>query len=180
MKLEFLKGLKDWVLEQWEIALFLSLFAFFRWLFGKMAQDEGQRALTDFLHNAQAANTYKLLLSGVLNRIDRWFLSTEDHKNLPQTHWRRAWNVKLYDRVLLLAVIYPLTTLYVQWAMTGQEGRLGSLPLLPAGVEWYWRAATTGALMLCFASAYHSLTRQRLVPIRPRDLQDYRLRGLLE
>ncbi|MEM6621330.1 MAG: hypothetical protein AAF674_03820 [Pseudomonadota bacterium] len=147
------EGLRELALNQWEITLFLFLFATFRWWWGGMVdKEESLSALLTMLRHNQAGNAYKLLLSWLLDSTDRWFLSREQYQLRLQN--RPAWSVKLYDRTLLLAVLYPLLSLYLYWAITNRHGTLGDLTVIGGGVSLPLRASILiGLGAILFASA---------------------------
>ena len=59
---------------------------------------------------------------------------------------KAAWGWPLLDRTLRLAVTYPILFLLVMWLATGNEGRIGSLVVLPSDPSWWARAATLVAI----------------------------------
>ncbi|MEM7744498.1 MAG: hypothetical protein AAF409_12390 [Pseudomonadota bacterium] len=158
-------SLRDWALGQWEITLLLALFAIFRWWFGKSYEEtDSRQGLITFLRHAHAANAYKLLVGWLLDRTDRWCLSPAQYARKPEH--RPAWSLSVFDRVLLLALLYPLLALFLQWAVTDRNGFLGAVWLLPAGSEPAWRigvgAACATALLAAICMARAPARRARL------------------
>jgi len=103
-----------------------------------------------------AARTYARRLSAALDAVDRFF---GDAGMADRTLWPRAfglrtpaplWTAPAFDRCLLLALLYPIATIFVMWAVSGHVGpaehALGLSPDLPG-----WRRASASA-GLAFAS----------------------------
>ncbi|MEM7744499.1 MAG: hypothetical protein AAF409_12395 [Pseudomonadota bacterium] len=151
-------GLREWALGQWEVTLLLALFAAFRWWFGKsFAEADSRAGLIAFLKEAQAASAYKLLVSWLLERTDRWFLMPQRYALPPEV--RPAWTAKLYDRTLLLAAIYPIISVYAVWAITNRDSPLADTVLLFGDVDWAWRLAAMATLATVIAIATFAATR---------------------
>lgn len=74
---------------------------------------------------------YRDLLSGILDRVDR-FLTPEIAEEgwKPQVN-RSAWSFGLLNLSLLLAIVYPILSMLVIWIANGEPGKIGSLELLP-------------------------------------------------
>lgn len=74
---------------------------------------------------------YRDLLTGILDRIDR-FLTPEIASDGWQPQERRsAWSFGLLNLSLLLAIVYPILSMLVIWIARGEPGKIGSLELLP-------------------------------------------------
>ncbi|WP_424934109.1 hypothetical protein [Amaricoccus macauensis] len=87
------------------------------------------------------ARLYRELLTSLLDRIDRALSPAPDwpdEAGLPKTEPGRAWGWRLLDLCLLLAVVYPIIGLGVDWMITGDAGRLGSFVVLQGESE-KWR-----------------------------------------
>ncbi|MEM6387450.1 MAG: hypothetical protein AAF718_14565 [Pseudomonadota bacterium] len=67
-----------------------------------------------------------------------------------ETFWG-ALTWRLYDRALLIAVVYPIILLVGWWIVTG-EARLGGEPILGFAPFWWERAATLFALALMISA----------------------------
>lgn len=90
--------------------------------------------------------SYQKIVSDVLDWSDRLFLEPERRAVPDYRSWRRAWSVRLYDRCLLLAVLYPLLFALVQWGVTDEDALLGSQVFIGGSPERSFRVATIGGL----------------------------------
>jgi hypothetical protein len=61
---------------------------------------------------------------------------------------RRPFSWPVADAALRLAIVYPLLALLIQWAWTGDATGVAGVPILPAGVDGWWRAALVCPLVL--------------------------------
>ncbi|MEM8555428.1 MAG: hypothetical protein AAGF71_11465 [Pseudomonadota bacterium] len=66
------------------------------------------------LNDQRPETAYQSILAAMLNRLDRW-LVPEDFSDAKLTDPARAWNWKFYDRILRLAMIYPLAIPFLVW-----------------------------------------------------------------
>ena len=71
---------------------------------------------------------YSLWLSGFLDAVDRFFgdAGKGNRTLFPRAFWLKMpaplWTAPAFDRCLLLALIYPIFTIFVIWAVTGHVG----------------------------------------------------------
>ncbi|MEM9139496.1 MAG: hypothetical protein AAGB15_06660, partial [Pseudomonadota bacterium] len=100
------------------------------------------------LRNHHWLRAYRRELGVILDWIDRRLSAEVDGKERPEGWgWkpdqaRTAWSAGLMQFSLLLALGYPILILFGQWALTGAEGRIGTLVVLPADVPWWQRGVT--------------------------------------
>lgn len=97
------------------IALFLSLFTFWRWwLTRSWAEADSRAGLLSFLRRPDAPRLYQRCVCWALEKTDDWVLD-EHQRQLPRS-FRPAWSLRLFHRALLVALIYPTGCILVQWA----------------------------------------------------------------
>jgi len=96
---------------------------------------------------------YKSLLGKVLDYFDGALTPEAVARRDPPTALSRAFGWRLYDRCLLLALLYPLIFVFVQWGVgeAGAPGRIGDFDVLPAEMSRFGRIATLTALALLTA-----------------------------
>jgi hypothetical protein len=150
-------GLLGLVSDQWfMIAAGAVLYLCWQYFGNALDRDSDRREIVSWLERPRGAELYADAVNGVLDRIDRRLTPDNDQdnpnpkpdapfwKNLEwlielqvqspeaaQKIGRSAWGWTLFDLVLLLAVAYPIVLLVVFWGVTGDEGRIGSLVVLP-------------------------------------------------
>src|SRR5713226_142663 len=87
---------------------------------------------------------YVRLLTHGLNWLDR-FLGDADKAafSLPSPFRNREawpyWTGWSFDRCALLAIIYPLLSLFVVWVWTGEGGAIGALLRMQPRIPWWPR-----------------------------------------
>ncbi|MEM6904937.1 MAG: hypothetical protein AAF568_03505, partial [Pseudomonadota bacterium] len=165
----FLLGLSD--ASIW-VALYGAVFLYFLFLYGdlyKQTRREEERPdgtvkvidpraeMVLSLRIGSRSGRYNAFLGGFLDWLDRQFaareikadnLETDPEKQAQaEARNRKPWSYGLLDFTLMMAVAYPVLTLFVQWAVTGDPGFLGSLPVFPADQRWWLR---WGVLSLVF------------------------------
>ena len=85
-------------------------------------------------------------------KITDWFWSRycddsyKDHN--PAITFRHALTWRLYDKAMLLAVVYPIWAMLLFWIITGQDGKLGNVVVYPATGFWPERAAIFGGIAI--------------------------------
>ena len=89
---------------------------------------------------------YHLFMDGLLVRARLFFDIDEppDHASWARL-FRWSWTYGLVDRCLLLGVAYPVLLLFVFWGVSGQDGKLGDVPIIP-GADPYWTGLATLAI----------------------------------
>ncbi len=93
---------------------------------------------------------YVWLLTGGLNRLDR-FLGDADKTafSLPSPFRNREawpyWTGWSFDRCALLALIYPVLSLFAVWVWTSEGGAIGALLGLKSGEVWWSRYLNAGS-----------------------------------
>jgi hypothetical protein len=113
---------------------------------------------------------YAEWLSKFLNGVDRFFGDAEmaDQTLFPRIFGLRTpaplWTAPAFDRCLLLALIYPIVTIFVIWAISGHVGLAeASLGLHPNTPGWV-RSVLVAALGLSIcAPLVRRRTRSRLI-----------------
>jgi hypothetical protein len=93
----------------------------------------------------RAVGLYSRWLTAFLDSVDRFFGDTGMADRTLFTHAfglkvpAPLWTAPAYDRCLLLAVLYPIVTIFIVWAVSGNVGpaekALGLSPGLPGGLR---------------------------------------------
>lgn len=90
-----------------------------------------------------ASRLYGQWLRAFLDRVDRFFgdANCAEHTLFPHAFWLRnpvpLWTAPAFDRCLLLALIYPIATIFIVWAVSGHVGPAESaLHLSPRLITW--------------------------------------------
>ncbi len=104
---------------------------------------------------------YRAALEGSLDWMDEWLNPEAWERGDPKTHLTRAWGWRLYDKCLLLSLLYPLIFVIGQWAVSaeGVPGLIGSFVILAADATQGQRIFTAVWLILLFG---YLSQRQRL------------------
>jgi hypothetical protein len=113
-----------------------------------------------------AARFYINRLRAFLDWIERFFgdVDMADHTLFPRAFGLKTpaplWTAPAFDRCLLVALIYPIATIFSIWAVTGHAGPAeGAFGLLPGTSIWYRAGAFA---LLCFSLyAFSQLRRAR-------------------
>ncbi|MGK8235197.1 hypothetical protein ACLGGT_13650 [Roseovarius sp. MS2] len=84
---------------------------------------------------------YTYFMKGSIKWVWRRFCNPVSEKAPWVSYFRAAMTWRLYDRAILLAVAYPILLMVGQWTVTGAEGRLDGLVVLPGTEFWPNRAA---------------------------------------
>ena len=151
-ELEFLKELGVWG------SLAFVLIAVSLRLFWGINKDDGRGRWVAWLKHDTFARRYRELLDTALNLIDR-LLSPEypnastDHDTNSKIERGRAWSWRLLDLSFLLAVAYPILAIFLNWAVTGDSGRIGAVEVLSAQPAWWRRWSLVALMTLAFVSA---------------------------
>jgi len=103
----------------------------------KPAEFDAYTTLRDSLTKGNlAARLYAERLTRFLNWIDRFFgdAGMADRTLFPHFFGLRTpaplWTAPAFDRCMLLAAIYPVVTILIIWAVSGQVGQAGEALLL--------------------------------------------------
>lgn len=148
---------------RWEWVLFVAVLAFFRrFVGGMLSKPVSRERLAAVLRHDTFGRTYRGSLEWALDRLDGW-VTPADRAGLPPTDPRHAWTWKLYDRCLLLAVVYPILILFAVWAVSGAEGRIGTIVVLEGEVPAWKRAAAIGGLAIAILLIRIAQTRRKLM-----------------
>jgi hypothetical protein len=151
-ELDFLEALGAWG------SFLLVLIALALRLFWGVDRDEGRGRWVSWLQHDTFALRYRRLLDVGLNRLDRGlspdFRAGRTHaRRNSKTEPARAWSVGLLNLCLTLAVAYPLLAVLLDWAVTGDAGRIGGVEVIPAQPEWRGRWLPVALSSLSFAFA---------------------------
>ncbi|MEM9268365.1 MAG: hypothetical protein AAGA78_05445, partial [Pseudomonadota bacterium] len=135
---------------------------------------EGDTPLRRFLAEGGLERLYTARLTATLDRLDRRLCPAEhlDETSSSYAHPRsprRAWNELAYDRMLLLAVAYPIFSPLFIWLVTGWVARVGKLELVPQNPDWTERALLAALLGLL---ALGLSLRERLVAFTQTKIAD--------
>ena len=130
-------------------ALLAAAFAVFWWFFSDLHKQQGKGRWIALLRHDGFARRYRALMAAALDRIDaRLSPGWDATPDAPKTEAARAWSHGLLNLCLLLAVAYPILSLLVYWALSGEAGRIGPLVVLPAEQERLNRVMVIGAVAL--------------------------------
>lgn len=102
-----------------------------------------------------AARLYAKWLTKFLDWIERFFGDAGMAQRTPlMPRFLRLekpaplWTAPALDRCLLLALIYPIATIYLMWAMSGHVGPAEKALFIPADVAGWQRAVSVGSVGL--------------------------------
>ncbi|WP_428696394.1 hypothetical protein [Stappia sp.] len=116
-----------------------------------LSDTEKRSFLAGTLRHSNYTQIYtRLTRGGVLWIWGRLCDPADDKASWPLL-FRAALTTRLYDKALLLAVAYPILLLVGQWVVTGAEGRIGNLAVLPEAAFWPARAALVASLLILAA-----------------------------
>ena len=145
----------------------LALVLVYRRYLGILGADRrrpAERHAYDALRNSLAegniiARLYAERLTRFLDWIDRFFgdAGMADRTLFPHAVWLKTpsplWTAPALDRCLLLALLYPILTIFVVWAVSGHIGPAESALRLRADLfGWQRGAAAAGAGLMLFAA----------------------------
>ncbi|MCB1835307.1 MAG: hypothetical protein KDH19_18000, partial [Geminicoccaceae bacterium] len=184
-------GLLTLLSDHWLVVVTVPLlvsFSLFYWhILGDREKPGDRHKIARFLDEQLAPSFYRALLKAVLDRLsDRLERpNAEDQPLDPKAGWfkRLDWYTDmrsrdretakaeatdpfgwpLFDKCLLFAFLYPVFSLFLLWAMTGIEGRIGNLPVLPAMEGWRWERFVTicGIALMIYPGMLSSNSRWR-------------------
>ena len=143
MLLELLVG------QTWWLVLAIAVYGIYWTIYGDLYKHEPSRKRwIDYLDQNTWSNRYRDLLERMLDRIDERL--TPEFNDSART-WkpdeaRTAWSYGLLNLSLLLAIVYPILSVVVYWAVTNRDGAIGSLVLIEGGEPAWRRAAAIGLL----------------------------------
>lgn len=125
------------------------------WYTGLIFKRQDGNPLPGFLRGGGMARFYRRPLKRALDGFDRLlappeYLDRADPRYCHACCCARAWNWRGYDRMLLLAVAYPVLLPILVWVFTGAAAELGAVTLLPRSVDW-WDQAALGVALLAVA-----------------------------
>lgn len=116
------------------------------WNLRNLHKQDDRNDWINLLHNDSFAFRYRRLLDAALNRIDRWLSPPPGYsdditdKYHTKTEPSRAWSYRLLDLSMLLAVVYPVFGLFLDWCITGDARHIGALVVIPAEPTLWHRA----------------------------------------
>jgi hypothetical protein len=131
------------------------------------AERQAYDALRDSLAHGvnAAARIYAERLTAFLDRVDRFFddAGMADRTLFPHAFGLRTpaplWTAPAFDRCLLLALIYPIVTIFVIWTVSGHVGPAeAALHLKPDLADWRRGLAAAG---IWFRSSQHGAVRKQ-------------------
>ncbi|MEO0810432.1 MAG: hypothetical protein AAFW82_07320, partial [Pseudomonadota bacterium] len=91
---------------------------------------------------------------------DRAFSREEQARGLHAEHWNIAWSPRLFEGCLLIAIFYPLYSVFAIWAATNQPGIIGGVEIVPGGQDLFVRLATICGLVSALIFAQLSQLRR--------------------
>jgi hypothetical protein len=123
------------------------------------AERQAYDALRDSLAGGNlAACLYAERLTWFLDWIDRFFGDAGmAHRTLfPRAFWLKTraplWTAPAFDRCLLLALIYPIVTIFAMWVVSGHVGPADAALQLSPSTQG-WRRALEGVLFVVTTAA---------------------------
>ncbi len=159
------------------LALTLNLYPWltltlFLWLFWSLVAllflaDTPRR---DFIQGTLRHSRFTQIYAVPTKRIVDWFWTRycdeTDKDSGPIQTFRHALTWRLYDKALLVAVVYPIFLLMLIWAISGNNQNLGKSIVMPVAIFWPDRALVLGATAVWIVSlAYMKMaaTNQHLI-----------------
>ncbi len=131
--------------------LYFSLGAYF-WLVGLAALFIWSPARHGMLRKQMLQNTYApfyhRVMSWLLRATMRWVGQTPMEGDT-RGFWRLFWDSlthRLFDRALLVAVVYPSLLIFIHWWWTGEDGRIGGLVVFEREEQDWARGVTLGMI----------------------------------
>ena len=112
----------------------------------------GRETAAQFLDAGGFDRLYRSAMSAVLGWFDR-HLCPPEYLNVYDPHYRyppsgaRAWNWRAYDRMLLIAVAYPLLLPLLIWVFAATPAMLGQLEIMPAPETWWQQPLVAAGLL---------------------------------
>jgi hypothetical protein len=108
---------------------------------------------------------YVQLLTHGLNWLDRFFGDAGKAAfSLPSPFGNRErwpfWTGWSFDRCALLALIYPLASLFVVWVWTAESGAIGDRLGLKSGMVWWSRAIVAVAVLLMISAWWQAIRNE--------------------
>ncbi len=119
-------------LALWSLLFFFALFFFF----GLEGQGASNRA--SWVERGTWRDQYISTVNYALDFIDKLVLSEKRAKKLPLTSFSRNWSIELYEKTFLVAILYPIFAVMIQWMITGSAQAFGQFLIWP-GEELVWR-----------------------------------------
>jgi hypothetical protein len=105
---------------------------------------------------------YIQLLTPALDRLDR-FLGDADKASFSllspfgNREARPYWTAWSFDRCALLALIYPLLSLFVVWVWTGESGPIAEFLGMKYGTSWWFRSIAAALLIVSVFAYWRAL-----------------------
>ncbi len=118
------------------------LLGFVYWVIHAEISRESSFLIQNTVRKDGLGSAYSAMLRRMLHRLDLWLCPPEALEGRGWSWRRRAWNWKAYDRMLLLAVIYPFALPMLFWMLFNWPGDIGGLlQLSPSGLSDRLQAA---------------------------------------
>ena len=114
----------------------------------RLAYDKLRESLAE---GGSAARLYAQRLTGFLDAVDRFFgdAGMADRTLFPRAFGLRTpaplWTAPAFDRCLLLALVYPIATIFVIWAISGHVGPAEAALHLKPDLSGWQRGLCGGA-----------------------------------
>ncbi|MFK7944958.1 MAG: hypothetical protein AB8B85_18895 [Paracoccaceae bacterium] len=90
---------------------------------------------------------YRSIMGGILDWIDARLTPEIAADGWQPTEARAAWSHNLLGLLLVMALAYPMLSLFGIWVYGGEAGRIGSFPVLPAEPDWMPRYGALGLIL---------------------------------
>ena len=107
-----------------------------------------RKVTIDALHQSRFTQIY----TKPATKITDWFWShycdNSYQGHNPALTFRHALTWRLYDKAMLLAVVYPIWAIILIWIITGQDAKLGDVVVFPVTGFWPERATAIGVIAM--------------------------------
>ena len=123
--------------------------------------------IKNILREKNYIHVYTKLTKKILDYFwDRFCHESKNTDNCLKT-FLSAFSSKLYDRAMLIAVLYPLMFFCLSWFIFGQDGTLGTKVLVPNTPFWPVRATLLFMIILFTVIAWKTrkIYRDRIYPV---------------
>lgn len=155
-----MSGAIENLLKSWgDGSLTLSLFLISTWvlaynLCAKHLKRRDNIPLGKFLADGGLKPLYTTRMISLLDRLDKWFSPEEDLKEARLSNVSKHWNWVLYDRILILAVLYPLALPLIAWAAIGSPLRVSGVDVTSGHPDILAQISVAGFILLTIAFAF--------------------------
>ncbi|MEO1331782.1 MAG: hypothetical protein AAFW46_19280, partial [Pseudomonadota bacterium] len=138
------RGSYGWMAIELTALLSIALWTTLLW------SEDGRRSTVAWLRSGGVGALFTTALRWSLDRLDRAF----SRQSREGSGVAQAWSHGLLSFCLGIAIAYPMLSLLVQWAATGEAARLGgALEVIPQQPDGRIRAAEIGGIVVSIGAA---------------------------